>query len=185
DCPDTPVGTPVDDRGCELTGCDALDMSADCDNDGVNNGDDDCPDSAEGAVVDANGCATCDTADPNADCDGDGVTNGNDDCPDTDSGVAVDEDGCEAISVPGRDIVVFNDINLLDNDAMQDPDNIRLVQNLVNFTTTGSRNSGTTFMIDTGRSYCSSYGGCDSYLGTFFDVVADEGFSVSEIESTE
>lgn len=46
--------------------CDPLDPLADCDGDGIPNGQD-----------------TCDNLDPNADCDGDGVLNGVDQCPST------------------------------------------------------------------------------------------------------
>lgn len=185
DCPNTPSGTTVDDRGCELTGCDPENPASDCDNDGVSNENDDCPDSAAGAHVDENGCEACDPNDPNDDCDGDGVVNGEDQCLETDAGVDVDEEGCESITVPGRDIVVLNDINTFDPNAMEDPDNIRFVQNLVNFTTTGSRNNGSTFLLDTGRgNYCQTHS-CGGLLVEFINVVEDEGFTVSEIQSTE
>lgn len=50
----------------QVVTCDPLDPNADCDGDGIPNGQD-----------------TCDNLDPNADCDGDGVANGADQCPAT------------------------------------------------------------------------------------------------------
>lgn len=51
---------------------------------------------------------------------------------------------------PGTDIVVFNDMNLFDETAMQDPNNQLLVRNLVSFTGTG-RSNGTVVWFDRGR----------------------------------
>ena len=62
-------------------------LGADSDGDGVLDGDDDCPDTAPGDPVDANGCST-------ADDDGDGVLNDQDACPDTPDCAVVDADGC-------------------------------------------------------------------------------------------
>ncbi|WP_070988977.1 OmpA family protein [Halofilum ochraceum] len=58
----------------------------DSDGDGVNDPDDQCPDTPEGVRVDDNGCAL--------DSDGDGVTDVNDQCPGTPSGARVDANGC-------------------------------------------------------------------------------------------
>jgi hypothetical protein len=52
---------------------------------------------------------------------------------------------------PGRDIVVFNDVNPFDDTSLANPNNVLLVQNLVNFTTLGPRNAGTVVMFDCGR----------------------------------
>jgi OOP family OmpA-OmpF porin len=76
-CPATPVGTPVDEYGCEL----------DSDNDGVANSKDRCPNTRAGAKVDANGCEP--------DTDGDGVADSGDNCPNTVRGAKVDINGCE------------------------------------------------------------------------------------------
>ncbi len=76
-CPNTPAGTPVDSRGCEL----------DSDGDGVADSADQCPNTAAGAAVDANGCERDD--------DGDGVKNSADRCPNTPRGADVDANGCE------------------------------------------------------------------------------------------
>ena len=48
DCPNTPAGVQVDERGCEIVG--------DSDSDGVNDNDDMCPDTPMSDKVDADGC---------------------------------------------------------------------------------------------------------------------------------
>lgn len=78
-CPDTPPGTEVDDRGCEV--------EADSDGDGVTDDRDRCPGTASGVAVDRDGCPR--------DSDGDGVPDDRDACPDTPRGARVDDRGCE------------------------------------------------------------------------------------------
>ncbi len=75
-CPTTPPGRVVDERGCEL----------DSDGDGVVDGDDDCPGTPAGMEVDSSGCPR--------DSDGDGVPDYQDECPDSARGARVDEKGC-------------------------------------------------------------------------------------------
>ncbi len=53
---------------------------------------------------------------------------------------------------PGKDIVVFNDINVFDNGAHANPNNAVLIQNLVNYTTSGPRGANTVIVWDRGRS---------------------------------
>lgn len=152
----------------------------DNDGDGVNDDRDDCPNTPPGTSVDENGCeitGDCDPEDPNHDCDNDGVLNGVDNCPDTDPGVAVGQDGCESITVPGRDIVVLNDVNVFDNVAMEDPNNVRFVQNLINFSTTGSRNSGDVIMWNFQNGL-----GASSVLSLWAEmknVISAEGYNTS------
>lgn len=71
----------------------------------------------------------------------------------------IQRDGCAAVvikAVPtvGADLVVINDINIFDQEAMN-PDssigNVRFVKNLVNFTGTGARSTGTVVWYDRGR----------------------------------
>jgi len=76
-CPDTPIGCIVDDKGCPM----------DADNDGICDGLDKCPNTPKGCKVDATGCPM--------DADGDGVCDGVDKCPGTAKGVKVDATGCE------------------------------------------------------------------------------------------
>lgn len=61
----------------------------DDDTDGVPDYNDKCPNTPEGAVVDANGCSA-----EQRDLDGDGVENDLDICPNTPAGVEVNEEGC-------------------------------------------------------------------------------------------
>ena len=100
ECPNTPPGVEVDEKGCPL----------DRDGDGVPDYKDDCPDEAGPASL--NGCPDRDgdgIADKDDECpdvaglakfkgcpdtDGDGVPDPKDKCPDTPKGCAVDADGC-------------------------------------------------------------------------------------------
>ena len=79
-CPDTPMGVPVNSRGCE----------ADSDNDGVVDSRDQCPDTPAGAMVNSRGCEV--------DSDNDGVVNSIDQCPNTAAGAKVDSTGCEGVT---------------------------------------------------------------------------------------
>ena len=85
-CPGTPLGVPVDARGCPLP-------PPDDDADGVPNEDDDCPRTPAGERVDSRGCPLDD--------DADGVPNSRDECPDTPPGTAVDESGCPPDALDG------------------------------------------------------------------------------------
>ncbi len=76
ECPNTPKGCLVDERGCPL----------DSDGDGVCDGLDQCPNTPRGCKVDINGCPI--------DSDKDGVCDGLDRCPDTQEGIKVDSKGC-------------------------------------------------------------------------------------------
>ncbi len=100
ECPDTPAGVKVDEKGCPL----------DRDGDGIPDYKDDCPDEAGSAAL--NGCPDKDgdgIADKDDDCpdtpglkrfkgcpdtDEDGVPDPKDECPDTPKGCPVDEKGC-------------------------------------------------------------------------------------------
>jgi OOP family OmpA-OmpF porin len=76
ECPDTPKGVDVDEKGCPL----------DSDKDAVFDYIDECPDTPTGVSVDEKGCPF--------DTDKDGVLDYNDECPDTMSGLNVNEVGC-------------------------------------------------------------------------------------------
>ena len=79
ECPGTPEGVEVDERGCPL----------DSDGDGVPDYLDKCPGTPKGLEVDCDGCP--------ADSDGDGVPDYRDKCPGTPRGALVDKDGCWTI----------------------------------------------------------------------------------------
>ena len=79
DCPYTPPGIQINERGCPL-------HADDGDGDGVADPQDDCPYTPPGAEVDSHGCAL--------DSDFDGVANGLDLCANTALGAVVDARGC-------------------------------------------------------------------------------------------
>jgi hypothetical protein len=153
----------------------------DSDQDGIPDSEDNCPNTPNPDQEDEDGNGVGDACETGSDDDGDGVPNDIDECPNTDPGVVVDEVGCESITVPGRDIVVLNDANIFTDEAMQDSDNVRFVQNLVNFTTSGVRNSGKTFMFDTGRNTACSQ--CIGIWGDMRTVISNEGFDIMDISS--
>lgn len=80
-CPNTPAGTRVDEKGCPVP--------LDDDKDGVVNERDQCPNTPAGETVDAVGCS-----DSQKDDDRDGVANALDKCPNTPAGTPVDATGC-------------------------------------------------------------------------------------------
>jgi len=79
ECPGTPPGVEVDEKGCPL----------DSDGDGVPDYLDKCPGTPRGVKVDDKGCPL--------DSDGDGVPDYLDQCPGTPEGAIVDERGCWVI----------------------------------------------------------------------------------------
>ena len=86
---------------------------------------------------------------------------------------------------PGKDIVVFNDINVFDAGAMLNPNNVKLVQNLVNFTTSGPRGANTQVVWDRGRvATCGPLGNdeCDnSNMGLTRSTITGAGYSIVDI----
>jgi len=89
-CPGTPAGAPVDDKGCPLYS----------DGDGVPDYLDKCPGTPSGVKVDADGCPI--------DSDGDGVPDYLDKCPGTPAGTTVNADGCP----PGGDtLAIVTNVN--------------------------------------------------------------------------
>lgn len=100
ECPDTPAGVTVDEKGCPVdsdgdgvpdykddcpneAGSAQLNGCPDTDGDGIADKDDDCPE--EAGLAKFNGCP---------DTDEDGVQDSKDKCPDTPKGCPVDVDGC-------------------------------------------------------------------------------------------
>jgi hypothetical protein len=92
-------------------------------------------------------------------------------------GVAVDGDEEPPPPPPGTDIVVFNDVNVFDNTAMADANNVLLVQNLVDFTAGKPRDDGDAVWIDCrAPAHGVTVGGCSP--STFQTTIAGEGFTV-------
>ncbi len=85
-CPNTPLGTQVDGKGCPITRA-----AADADGDRVLDLDDKCPNTPAGEAVDATGCS-----ESQKDDDKDKVMNNVDKCPNTPAGETVDAAGCSA-----------------------------------------------------------------------------------------
>ena len=95
ECPDTPIGVPVDDKGCSKKQRKELEDLLDDDGDGVPNPLDRCPDTPAGTIVDISGCSQVKVDQIiSTDSDLDGVPNEEDLCPDTERGVQVDAFGC-------------------------------------------------------------------------------------------
>lgn len=88
---------------------------------------------------------------------------------------------------PGKDIVVFNDINVFDRNAMLNPNNVKLVQNLVNYTTTGPRGSNTQIVWDRGRvATCGPLGNdeCEDFnMGATRSTITGAGYTMVDIAS--
>lgn len=110
ECPDTPAGVQVDEKGCpidtdgdgvadyvddcpEVAGPASLKGCPDKDGDGIADKDDECPDVA--GLAKLKGCP---------DSDNDGIADKNDECPDTPEGYKVDDKGCP-IDTDGDGIV--------------------------------------------------------------------------------
>ena len=74
-----------------VIGGDVDDEPTDTDNDGIEDGQDQCPDSDLDAAVDLNGCSSS-----QLDEDNDGVSDAEDQCPDSDLDAAVDLNGCSS-----------------------------------------------------------------------------------------
>jgi OOP family OmpA-OmpF porin len=138
ECPDTPPGTQVTSRGCELKNIDRdsdgdrvfdtvdqcpntprgvpvdpVGCSLDSDLDGVTTDKDRCPASAPGAIVDSYGCSR--------DGDGDGVLNPTDRCPESRPRATVDVNGCEftdVIQLPGVNFGSSSDLLLPGTEAV-------------------------------------------------------------------
>jgi uncharacterized protein YjdB len=68
--------------------------------------------------------------------------------------------GAETPPSAGRDVVVFNDVNIFDNIAMASPSNVAMVRNLVLFDAGGARAGADRVWIDYGRN--SRCAGCIS-----------------------
>lgn len=86
---------------------------------------------------------------------------------------------------PGRDVVVFNDVNHIDNNSLNNPNNILLVRNLINYTTIGERANGTRVLFDCGRN--SGYPESCQTSGThsrLHDEIRSYGFDLDFINSS-
>jgi hypothetical protein len=102
-CLNTNTGVVVDSDGCSTA------QLTDTDNDGLNNQDDQCPNTPgfDLATVDSYGCGA-----HQRDTDGDGTNDADDLCPDTPTGAIVVSDGCQSTTLDsdGDNVVDIDDI---------------------------------------------------------------------------
>ncbi len=76
-------------------------------------------------------------------------------------------------------IVVFNDVNVFDDTAMENANNVLLVQNLVNFTTAETRGGGTEVWFDCRAPFFAGAGCTEG--STLHSTIEGEGFSTVQI----
>ena len=84
---------------------------------------------------------------------------------------------------PGKDIVVFNDVNPFDDTGMQDANNVLMVQNLVGYTSAGPRGSATRVIFDCGRSTNYPYA-CTSAHSIMRSTITGAGFTLDDVPSS-
>jgi hypothetical protein len=101
------------------------------------------------------------------------------------------QNGCATVVMSttpsaGGDVIIINDMNLFDSTAMKDPNNQRLVRNLVNFSSGGSRANARTVLYDRGRnSTCFGNGECANPIqGRLDGVIRNAGFSITKVDTT-
>lgn len=89
---------------------------------------------------------------------------------------------------PGKDIVVFNDINVFDAGALANANNVKMVQQLVNYTTSGPRGTATEIVWDRGRNARCGITGNDecnnSNMGTTRSTITGQGLTMVDISSS-
>ena len=83
-------------------------------------------------------------------------------------------------------MVVFNDLNIFDNIAMANPNNVQLLKNLVNYTAMGSRAGGNGVWWDRSRNTGCILGPdfCAGDLDPARQLILDEGYLLEEFLST-
>lgn len=86
---------------------------------------------------------------------------------------------------PGRDVVVFNDVNHLDNTGLNNPNNRLLVRNLIDYQTIGNRANGKTVWMDCGRNsgYPEACQGNSTHTA-LHQFIQNSGYSLTFINST-
>jgi hypothetical protein len=91
-----------------------------------------------------------------------------------------------AVPSAGTDVIVVNDMNFVDASFInQDPGNIRFASNLVNYSTTGSRNNGRVVMYDRGRAAsCFLDQECaDPANSTLDSIIISHRFSIVKVDT--
>jgi hypothetical protein len=70
-------------------------------------------------------------------------------------------------------------VNVLDDTAMLNPNNVLMLQNLLGYPAAGPRASGTVVLVDGGHAPVCGSAFCGSSFGTFASVAAGVGFTVT------
>lgn len=79
----------------------------------------------------------------------------------------------------GEDVVVYNDVNVLDDNAMLNPNNILMLQNLLGYTASGPRASGSVVLVDGGHGTICGFAFCGASFGTFASQTAGLGLTLT------
>jgi hypothetical protein len=83
------------------------------------------------------------------------------------------------IPTAGEDVVVYNDVNVLDDISMANPNNILMLQNLLGYTASGPRASGTEVLVDGGHGPICGVAFCGSSFSTFAAQVTSLGLTMT------
>lgn len=79
----------------------------------------------------------------------------------------------------GEDVVVFNDVNVLDDNSMSNPSNIIMLGNLLGYTASGPRASGTEVLVDGGHGTICGFAFCGASFATFASQVTTLGLTMT------
>ena len=96
---------------------------------------------------------------------------------------AVSVDGVAPPAEGAGDIIVFNDVNVFDDGALQNPNNQLLIRNLVGFDITGPRAGATTVWLDGGRQSNCYFGSTCVSLESTKAEIAEAGYDFEIIQS--
>lgn len=79
----------------------------------------------------------------------------------------------------GEDVVVYNDVNVLDDNSMANPNNILMLQNLLGYTASGPRASGSVVLVDGGHGTICGAAFCGASFNTFASQTAGLGLTLT------
>lgn len=83
------------------------------------------------------------------------------------------------IPTAGEDVVVYNDINVFGDTPMANPSNILMLQNLLGYTSSGPRGSGTVVLVDGGHGSICGSAFCGGTFSAFAAQTAGMGFTMT------
>ena len=79
----------------------------------------------------------------------------------------------------GEDVIVYNDVNVLDDNSMANPNNIIMLNNLLGYTASGPRASGTEVLVDGGHGSICGAAFCGASFATFAAQVTTLGLTMT------